>query len=54
MLEISACLEIGSCLRSEADIERWVQRERESNQSEKMDTEIERERERERERECKR
>ena len=43
MLEISACLEIGSCLRSEADIERWVQRERESNQSEKMDREIERE-----------
>ena len=49
MLEISACLEIGSCLRSEADIERWVQRERESNQSEKMGREIERERERERE-----
>ena len=49
MLEISACLEIGSCLRSEADIERWVQREREreSNQSEKMGREIEREGERE-------
>ena len=38
-------MEIGSCLRSEADIERWIQRERDSNQSEKMGREIERERE---------
>ena len=44
MLDLEG-VEIGSCLRSEADIERWVQRERESNQSEKMGREIERERE---------
>ena len=47
MLEISACLEIGSCLRSEADIERWVERERGRATNQKKWVERERERERE-------